>query len=140
MSFKLPEDMINKMSKLGENYDNITKSVLEEGAKPLFSAAKNALADSVGKDTKQKSRATGELVNSMRTTKPFLDKKGNWGIKVGCEGVDKKGVSNAMKAAILEYGKSDQKPRPWLKPSGKKVRKDCIEKMQTAFNKEVKKL
>lgn len=140
MSFKLPDDMISKMNKLGENYDTITKAVLVEGAKPLFDTAKANLTNSIGKSTKQSSQATGNLVNSIRTTRPFQDKSGNWGIKVGCEGTDRKGVSNAMKAAILEYGKSNQTPRPWLKPSGIKSKKACVESMQSAFNEEVDKL
>lgn len=140
MSFKLPDEMISKMNKLGENYDSITKTVLVEGAKPLFNTAKDNLVNSIGQNTKQPSKATGDLASSIRTTRPFQDNSGNWGIKVGCEGVDKKGVSNAMKAAILEYGKSNQTPRPWLKPSGIKAKKACVESMQSAFNQEVDKL
>ena len=132
--------MISKMTKLGENYDAITKVVLVEGAKPLYDTAKDNLINSIGQNTKHPSEATGDLAKSMRITRPFLDKSGNWGIKVGCEGTDRKGVSNAMKAAILEYGKSNQTPRPWLKPSGIKAKKACVESMQSVFNQEVDKL
>jgi HK97 gp10 family phage protein len=140
VSYKLPDDMLEKMSMLGDKYDDITKIALEEGAKPLFDTAKSNLKSAIDKDTKQESRSKGDLVKSIRITRPFLDKNGNWGIKVGCEGIDSKGVSNAMKASVLEYGKSDQVARPWLKPSGSKAKKACIEKMKSTFDLEVDKL
>jgi HK97 gp10 family phage protein len=140
VSYKLPDDMLEKISKLGDKYDNITKVVLEEGAKPLFDIAKSNLEGSIDKVTKQESRSKGDLLKSIRITRPFLDKNGNWGIKVGCEGIDRKGVSNAMKASILEYGKSGQVARPWLKPSGLKAKKAYIEKMKNTFDAEVDKL
>jgi len=140
VSYKLPDDMLERMSKLGDNFDSVMKSVLEEGAKPLYDTAKSNLADSIGKDTKQDSISKGDLLKSIRITRPYLDKDENWGIKVGCEGMDRKGVSNALKAAVLEHGKSDQIARPWLKPSGSKAKKECIERMMNTFDSEVDKL
>ena len=140
VSFKLPDEMLENIAKLGNSYDRIVKVVLEEGAKPLYDTAKSNLKDSIGRDTKQDSKSKGDLLNSIRITMPFLDKHSNWGIKVGCEGLDSKGVSNALKASVLEYGKSDQKARPWLKPSGSKSKKACIAKMKQTFEAEVDKL
>ena len=140
VDFKLPEEMIESIAKLGSNYDKIVKVVLEEGAKPLYDTAKTNLADSIGKDTKQDSRSKGDLLKSIRITRPYLDKNSNWSIKVGCEGIDSKGVSNALKAAVLEHGKPDQAARPWLKPSAKKAKQECIDKMKETFEAEVKKL
>ena len=140
VSFKLPDEMLENIAKLGNRYDSIVNVILEEGAKPLYDTAKSNLADSIGRDTKQNSRSKGDLLKSIRITRPFLDKYSNWGIKVGCEGLDSKGVSNALKASVLEHGKSDQMARPWLKPSGSKSKKACIEKMKQAFEAEVDKL
>lgn len=138
MSFKLPEDMLNQMTSFAAKSDEVIKRVLEEGAEPLYITAKEKLASAIGKNTKQPSTAKGELLKSLRTTRPFVDSSGNYGIKVGCEGTDSEGVSNAMKAAILEHGKSNQVARPWLKPSGSKSKKACIDAMKRAFNNEVK--
>lgn len=138
--FKLPDEMLENIAKLGNRYDSIVKVVLEEGAKPLYDTAKSNLEDSIGRDTKQDSRSKGDLLKSIRITRPFLDKYSNWGIKVGCEGLDSKGVYNALKASALEHGKSDQIARPWLKPSWSKSKKACIEKMKQAFEAEVDKL
>ncbi|NMB96338.1 MAG: hypothetical protein GYA02_06980 [Clostridiaceae bacterium] len=140
VKFNLPDEMLEKIAKLGNRYDSIIKAVLREGAKPLYDTAKSNLKDSIGRDTKQDSKSRGDLLKSIRITRPFLDKNSNWGIKVGCEGLDSKGVSNALKASVLEHGKSDQKARPWLKPSGSKSKKACIEKMKQTFEAEVDKL
>lgn len=138
--FNLPDEMIQSIAKLGSNYDRIIKAVLKEGAKPLYDTTKSNLKDSIGRDTKQDSKSKGDLLKSIRITMPFLDKGSNWSIKVGCEGLDSKGVSNALKASVLEHGKSDQRARPWLKPSGLKAKKACIEKMKQTFEAEVDKL
>ena len=138
--FNLPDEMIQSIAKLGSNYDRIIKAVLKEGAKPLYDTTKSNLKDSIGRDTKQDSKSKGDLLKSIRITMPFLDKGSNWSIKVGCEGLDSKGVSNALKASVLEHGKSDQRARPWLKPNGLKAKKACIEKMKQIFEAEVDKL
>jgi HK97 gp10 family phage protein len=123
VNYKLPDEILEKMTKLGEKSDEVIKKVLQEGAEPLYDVAKQNLKDSIGRDTKQESRSNG-----------------NWSIKVGCEGIDSKGVSNALKASVLEHGKSNQVARPWLKPSGSKAKKACIEKMKEVFEAEVDKL
>lgn len=140
MSFRLPEDMIQTMEKLGTNYDKVVGVVLQEGVTPLYEEAKSQLSSVIGKDTKQESHATGDLLQSLVMTKPFQTQDGNWNVKVGCAGVDHKGVSNAMKAAVLEYGKSDQVARPWLKSTVAKSKKACIAKMQQVLTQEVEKL
>lgn len=140
VSFKLPEEMMNKIASLADKSDTVLKKVLERGAQPLYLTAKEKLSSSIGKDTKMPSKGKGELLKSLRITRPFVDSDGNYGIKVGCEGTDSKGVSNAMKAAVLEHGKSDQAARPWLKPSGSKAKKACIEEMKKALEDEVQAL
>ena len=140
VNYKLPDEILEKMTKLGEKSDEVIKKVLQEGAEPLYDVAKQNLKGSIGRDTKQESRSKGDLLKSIRITWPFLDRNGNWSIKVGCEGIDSKGVSNALKASVLEHGKSNQVAKPWLKPSGSKAKKACIEKMKEVFEAEVDKL
>lgn len=45
-----------------------------------------------------------------------------------------------MIANILEYGKSGQPPRPFLKPAQSAARAPCVEAMINAFEREVEKL
>ena len=45
---------------------------------------------------------------------------------------------NAKIANILEYGTSGQSAKPFLKPAKSAVKKQCMEIMKSAFEKEVK--
>ena len=102
MTFKLPEETIRKMEALGSYYDAVTSAVLEEGVKPLYDAAKQSLSSVIGQATKEPSESTGDLLESLSVTKPYQSADGNWNIKVGCIGYDRKGVPNPLKAAVLE--------------------------------------
>lgn len=103
MTFKLPEETIRKMEALGSHYDAVTSAVLEEGVKPLYDAAKQSLSSVIGQGTKEPSESTGDLLESLSVTKPYQSADGNWNIKVGCIGYDRKGVPNPLKAAVLEH-------------------------------------
>ena len=101
MTFKLPEETIRKMEALGSHYDAVTSAVLEEGVKPLYDAAKQSLSFVIGQATKEPSESTGDLLESLSVTKPYQSADGNWNIKVGCIGYDRKGVPNPLKAAVF---------------------------------------
>lgn len=140
-TFKMPDEFLEKLSKLNNQFDNIAPRVLQAGADPVIKKAKSNLTARIGEGTKEPSESTGELVQSLETTKATLDHKGNWTLRVGVPTTkDSKGVSNALKAAVLEYGKSGQPPKPWLKPTKSTTRKACIEAMEKALDKEIGKL
>ena len=101
MTFKLPEETIRKMEALGSYYDAVTSAVLEEGVKPLYDAAKQSLSSVIGQATKEPSESTGDLLESLSVTKPYQSADGNWNIKVGCIGYDRKGVPNPLKAVLI---------------------------------------
>lgn len=90
MTFKLPEETIRKMEALGSHYDAVTSAVLEEGVKPLYDAAKQSLSSVIGQGTKEPWESTGDLLDSLSVTKPYQSADGNWNIKVGCIGYDRK--------------------------------------------------
>ena len=101
---------------------------------------RQSLSSVIGQATKEPSESTGDLLESLSVTKPYQSADGNWNIKVGCIGYDRKGVPNPLKAAVLEHGRSNQPAKPWAKPAGRKAKKECIKKMQEALDSEVEKL
>lgn len=140
-SFKMPDEFLEKLSRLNNKFDEIVPRVLQEGAEPAIKKAKSNLALRIGQGTKEPSQSTGELLASLETSKPEQNNKGDWTLRVGIPTTkDSKGVSNALKAAVIEYGKSGQPPKPWLKPSKRASKKDCIEAMKDALDKEIEKL
>lgn len=138
--FKMPEDFILKISKLEERTDEIIPKVLEAGAEVVYEKVKSNLEAVVGKGTKHESRSTGELIDSLGVSPALLDKNGNYNVKVGFSEPRKDGGTNARIANIIEYGKSGQPPKPFLKPAKSTSRKPCIEKMKSALEKEIEQL
>ncbi|MDQ0154154.1 HK97-gp10 family putative phage morphogenesis protein [Robertmurraya andreesenii] len=138
---KMPDAFLERISKLNNRFDEIVPRVLEKGAEPVIQKAKTNLAARIGQGTKESSQSTGELLASLETTRPTQNANGDWNLRVGVPTTkDSKGVSNALKAAVLEYGKSGQPPRPWLKPTKSATRKACVEAMEKALEKEIEKL
>lgn len=138
---KMPDAFLERISKLNSRFDEIVPRVLEKGAEPVIQKAKNNLAVRIGQGTKEPSQSTGELLASLETTKPVQDAKGDWNLRVGVPTTkDSKGVSNALKAAVIEYGKSGQPPKPWLKPTKSATRKACVSAMEQALDREIERL
>lgn len=139
-TMKMPDDFLMKLSKLGDKTDEIISNVLEAGGEVVLDKVKSNLKGVIGNETKEKSRSTGELVSSLGLSPTKLDKNGNFNIKVGFNEPRGDGDTNAKIANILEYGKSGQPPKPFLKPAKSASRKVCIETMKSELDKEIEKL
>ena len=96
-------------------------------------------------------RSTGELISSLGVTPDDIDNNGIHNVKVGFNEprrnqYEAKGarsyyeITNAMIANVLEYGKSGQDAKPFLKPAKNKSRKACIEAMGKVIESEMNKL
>jgi HK97 gp10 family phage protein len=137
---KMPQDFLLQLSRLKDKTDEIIPKVLESGGEIVLAKVKANLQVVIGSETKGKSRSTGELVDSLGVSPAKLDRKGNFNVKVSFREPRKNGESNAKIANIIEYGKSGQPPKPFLKPASSASRKACIEAMQQRFEEEVKNL
>ena len=107
----LPEELLKKLSKLGNKMDEVSEKVLEAGGEIVFDKVKNNLQGVLS------GNSTGELLSSLGLSKVLLGRDGNHNIKVGFAEPRRDGKSNAMIANIIEYGKSDQPAKPFLKPA-----------------------
>ena len=136
-TMKLPEDFLLKISKLGEKTDEIIPRVLEAGSQVVEEKVKSNLQSVIGRDTLEESRSTGELIKALGVSPAKQDSKGDFNVKVGFTEPRSDGKSNAMIAGVLEYGKSGQPPKPFLKPAKSASRKACIEAMKQKLEKEV---
>ena len=134
---KLPEEFLQKLSKLGDRTYEICEKMLKAGGEVVLSKAKSNLSSVVGSGTKYKSRSTGELEGALGLSEVRLDRNGNYNIKVGFAESRKDGSSNAKLANIIEYGKSGQVAKPFMKPAKSASKNQCIEIMKATFEKEV---
>jgi HK97 gp10 family phage protein len=136
-TFKMPEEFLMKVSKLADRTDEILPKVLEAGAEVVESKVRSNLASVIGKGTKEPSRSTGQLLSALGTSPALQDKNGDFNVKVGFSEPRSDGESNAKIATILEYGKSGQPARPFLKPAKSSSKNACIEAMKAKLESEV---
>lgn len=136
----MPEDFLTKVSTLADKTDEIIPKVLKEGGEVVSAKVKSNLQAVIGKETKYDSRSTGELIDALGVTPAGVDRNGNYDVKVGFDEPRKDGESNAKIANILEYGKSGQPPKPFLKPAKTASRNACIEAMKKKLDEEINKL
>jgi len=133
----MPEDFLQKLSRLGEKTDEIVPKVLRAGAEVVAAKVRANLQSSIGRDTQEESRSTGELVGALGISPTKLDRDGNYDVKVGFREPRSDGKSNAMIANILEHGTSTQPARPFLAPARTASRKPAIQAMITQLEKEI---
>lgn len=140
VTMKMPEDFLLKVSRLNDKTDEIIPRVLEAGGEVVLDKVKSNLNSAVGRDTKYPSRSTGELVAALGVSPALQDRDGNHNVKVGFSEPRRDGSSNAKIANIIEYGKSSQPAKPFLKPAKSTSRKPCIEAMKAKLDEEVNRI
>jgi len=136
-SVRLPEEFLLQLSRLGEQTDEIIPKVLEAGGTVVLDEVRSNLDAVVGTNTKRKSRSTGQLTPALGLSPAKIDRKGNANVKIGFAEPRSDGVSNAMIANTLEYGKHGQPPKPFLKPAVSATKAACVEAMKEKFSEEV---
>ena len=105
VDIKMPEDFLERISRLGSDFDPVAQKVLEAGGEIVLAKAQSNLSSVVGSGTKYESRSTGELEGALGLSSVKMDKNGNHNIKVGFAEPRCDGISNAKLANIIEYGK-----------------------------------
>ena len=123
VQMKMPEDFLMKVSRLADKTDEILPKVLEAGAEIVEDKVRSNLQAVIGSGTKYESRSTGDF-----------------NVKVGFSEPRSDGDSNAKIATILEYGKSGQPAKPFLKPARSSSRNACINAMKAKLEEEVEKI
>lgn len=140
VNMHLPDDFLMKISKLADKTDEIIPKVLEAGGEVVEAKVMSNLQAVIGSGTKEESRSTGELASALGTTSAKQDKDGNFNIKVGFAEPRSDGKSNAMIAGVLEYGKSGQPPKPFLKPAKTQTKSACLDAMKNKLESELESL
>ena len=136
-TFKMPDEFLMKVSKLEERTDEILPRVLEAGAEVVEAKVRSNLSAAIGKGTKEPSRSTGELLSALGTSSAKQDRDGNFNVKVGFSEPRRDGDSNAKIATVLEYGRSGQPAKPFLKPAKSASKSACIQAMEQKLTEEI---
>lgn len=136
----MPTDFLDRLSRLGERIDDVSEKVLIAGGEVIETQVRDNLKGVIGHTTKYDSQSTGQLLSALGKTSVHVDDDGNSNIKIGFSEHRTDGVSNAMLANVLEYGKHGQAAKPFLKPAVKSAKIACEEKMIATFESEVDKI
>jgi HK97 gp10 family phage protein len=136
-TFQLPEEYLLKISKLAGRTDEIVPKVLEAGGEVVLAKVESNLGAVIGTNTKQTSRSTGELQRSLGLSPAKLDRDGNHNVKIGFSERRPDGKTNALIANTIEYGRSGQKAKPFLKPAKSQSKAACIAAMVDEYEREV---
>ncbi len=137
IDIKMPNDFLLRLSKLGEQTDKIISAVLEAGGEVVLPKVKSNLRTAIGHNTKYTSKSTGELADTLGVSPAGVDKDGNYNVKIGFSEPRSDGRVNAKIANILEYGKSGQSAKPFLKPAKTATKKACVETMKAKLEQEI---
>ena len=140
VDIKMPDEFLEKLSKLGTQTDEISERVLEAGGEVVLAKIRSNLSSVVGRATKVESRSTGELERSLGMSKARVDRNGNHNIKIGFAEPRSDGDSNAKIANILEYGRHGQPAKPFLKPAKSSSKSACEAAMKQKLEEEIKKI
>ena len=139
VDIKMPDEFLERISRLGKDFDAVAESVLEAGGEVVLAKAQGNLSGVVGRGTKYDSRSTGELAGAMGLSPAKLDRSGNHNVKIGFAEPRSDGGSNAKLASILEYGKHGQPAKPFMNPAKTATKAAAISAMQQKFEEEVEK-
>lgn len=137
VDIKMPDDFLLKLSRLEEKTDVIVPKILDAGAEVVVSKVKSNLLSVIGKGTKYDTKSTGELAAALGVSPAKQDRDGNYNVKIGFSEPRRDGESNAKLANIIEYGKSGQPAKPFLKPAKSATRSACVEAMKAELEKEL---
>ena len=140
MSVKMPDDFTMRLSNLGERTDEIVGKVLQAGGEEIQKEVKSAVSAVIGKDTKREYTSTGQLEQSVGITRAWCDRDGNQNVRITFFGTRADGTKNALIAGVLEYGKSNQKARPFIKKAKVAAQEKCMQAMEQTLDEEVSKL
>lgn len=106
----------------------VASSMLSAGAEVLIEAQKQSIEDY---DLVDK----GEMKESIKATSP-RNKRGSIAVDIYPQGRDSKGVRNATKAFVAEYGKSGQQSKPWQSVANERCYGEVHKAMRKAWEKE----
>lgn len=134
---KMEINLDNEIIKLGSEDGELPKAMIFNAAPYVFNVLKGNLEKVIGIGKSKNS--SGELAASLGMTKIQQDRSGYWNLKIGFGGKDKNGIRNGLKAGVLEHGKSNQAPRPFVSPTVRTVKKQVEVLMQQAIDEEMRK-
>lgn len=126
----LPNRFLDALEATSTQLDSMAEEALKAGASVVEPRLRSNLQATIGSSTKEESRSTGQLLAALGTTTVKVNSEGRHNIKVGFAENRRDGRSNALIANVLEYGRSNQPPRPFLAPTRSQTSRSALAAMK----------
>ena len=137
---KIPTELMNKLNDLSDDIKNIEDRMLAAATDVLKPEIEHNLRKVIRSGYETGVLAASVSVKKKRTSKEkanIIYFKGS--VKRTFKNGKTRTVRNNLKAAVLEYGKQGQPPRPFLRPAVNAKREAMVRAMEETFNKETQK-
>lgn len=119
----------DQLKERGAKVGGTVNHMLNAGAKIVRLEMQAAMKEYKLKDT-------GDMMKSVKSSK--IQKTGNGkSISIAPQGVDRKGVPNAAKALVYQYGTSKRPARPWKTLADERAGDKVIQRMREVFEAEM---
>ncbi len=109
----------------------------EKLALDMISAGQEILQKNIQNATRKHVR-TGSMANSVKCSKPLIDKNGDAVGRVKFYGTDEDGMLNWYKAIYIEYGTVTQPARPFIRTAIRSSESRVKAAMQKVFDRKLK--
>lgn len=133
------EDLLEDLNKEPIRVEQLAPEMLAAGAKVIGDAQKEEaramIASGKIRFLGNDSRSTGDFVESIKPTRVRRQGKKAF-VDVYPQGTDQKGIRNAEKGFIAEYGTKKMPAYPWMSVANEKAHDEAVAKMQEIWNKE----
>lgn len=106
----------------GLNDENLALDMVKSGQEVMQKSIQNAAL---------KHKKTGSMANSIKCSKPVINRNGDAIGRVKFYGKDKNGMQNWYKAIWIEFGTKHQRAKPFVRPAIK----GCENGIRTAMTK-----
>lgn len=113
----------------GLNDENLALDMVKAGQEVMQKSIQRAAL---------KYRKTGSMANSVKCSKPTINRNGDAVGRVKFYGKDKNGMQNWYKAIWIEYGTRHQGAQPFVRPAIKSCEGSIRAAMEKIFNQKAK--
>ena len=120
---------INKVIPQGLKDENLALDMVKAGQKVMQGSIKN---------TASKHKKTGSMANSVKCSKPVINKSGDAVGRVKFYGKDKNGMQNSSKVIWIEFGAKNQPAKPFVRPAIKSAEGGIKSAMEKVFSEKTK--
>lgn len=121
------DDLAEELSRLGNLTDDLASAMLKAGAIPVTETRREEAE-------RRRHRDTGQMIANIKADRKVYERNGVKEMTVYSRGTDSKGVRNAEKEYVLNYGTSKLDGDHWVEAANEKAEPQALGAMETVMD------